>query len=317
MKPRRIPFDLEAVFEDLGYEPHPGQMAVHRSRAERRVLACGARWGKSTAAGVEVVLALLFPAQQSLGWLVAPTYDLCNRTFRAASILVRERLSHRILVLDEKSQRIVLRNLAGGISEVRAKTADNPTSLLGEALDWLVVDEAARLRPEIWESYLSPRLVDRGGWALFLSTPRGASNWLFGLYRKGERGTPGYASWSSPTEVNPHIDEELLRTERERLPGDTFDQEYGAVFLGRQAEPCDECGTPSASARGLLTIDECELARRCGACGDLVDAEGRGARTKWPDGTTMLTVIHHRRVGDVPEIHLFPSRSVADLPVAL
>jgi hypothetical protein len=35
--------------------------------------------------------------------------------------------------------------MAGGQSEIRAKSADNPISLLGEGLDWVVVDEAARV----------------------------------------------------------------------------------------------------------------------------------------------------------------------------
>jgi hypothetical protein len=33
--------DREKLFERLGYKPHPGQLEVHRSRALRRVLACG------------------------------------------------------------------------------------------------------------------------------------------------------------------------------------------------------------------------------------------------------------------------------------
>ena len=36
-----------ALFQQLGYEPHAGQLAVHRSKAKRRVLACGVRWGKT------------------------------------------------------------------------------------------------------------------------------------------------------------------------------------------------------------------------------------------------------------------------------
>ena len=38
------------LFRSLGYEPHAGQVEVHRSEAQYRVLACGARWGKSTCA---------------------------------------------------------------------------------------------------------------------------------------------------------------------------------------------------------------------------------------------------------------------------
>ena len=72
------------------------------------------------------------------------------------------------------------------MSEVRGKTADNPVSLLGEGLDWLIVDEAARMKPMIWESHLSQRLIDKRGWALLISTPRG-KGWFFDLFRRGQR----------------------------------------------------------------------------------------------------------------------------------
>ena len=45
---------LDAFFHDLGYTPHPGQLPVHQSKAPRRVLACGVRWGKTRVAAWEV-----------------------------------------------------------------------------------------------------------------------------------------------------------------------------------------------------------------------------------------------------------------------
>ena len=76
-----------------------------------------------------------------------------------------------MVTMKENERRLVLRNLAGGFSEIRGKSADNPVSLLGEGLDWLIVDEAARLKPAIWEGHLSQRLIDKKGWALLISTP--------------------------------------------------------------------------------------------------------------------------------------------------
>lgn len=46
-------------------------------------------------------------------------------------------------------RRVVIRNMGGGISQIRAKSPHNPVSLLGEGLDWLIVDEASRLKPTI------------------------------------------------------------------------------------------------------------------------------------------------------------------------
>ena len=165
-------FHKAAFFADLGYEPHPGQWPVHLSNAPRRVVACGVRWGKTRCAAMEGLAAAMAPAERSIGWIVAPTYDLADKVYREIVDVVGRHLKHRLIALKEAERRLLLRNMAGGISEIRAKSADNPVSLLGEGLDWVIVDEAARLKPSIWQGHLSQRLIDKRGWALLITTPR-------------------------------------------------------------------------------------------------------------------------------------------------
>src|SRR5262245_57579200 len=174
MKTTKPPFELDkkALFSDLGYEPHEGQRAVHLSPASRRVLACGVRWGKTRCAAMEGLAAAMQPAERSMGWVVAPTYDLADKVFREIVIIAAEKLRHRIETLKEHEKRLVLRNMGGGLSEIRGKSSDNPVSLLGEGLDFVIVDEAARMKPQIWENHLSQRLIDKQGWALLISTPK-------------------------------------------------------------------------------------------------------------------------------------------------
>ena len=208
--------DKLSLFEDIGYQPHPGQLQVHSSQAPRRVLACGVRWGKSTCASMEGIAAVLRPCKASLGWVVAPTYDLSDRVFRNIRAVIQRHLPHRVVEFEPREHRIVVRNLGGGLSELRAKSADNAVSLLGEGLDWLVVDEAARMKHAIWESHLSQRLIDRDGWALLVSTPRGAGI-FHDLYKMGLRGEPGYESWNFPSWTNPYLNKDVVERERKRL----------------------------------------------------------------------------------------------------
>lgn len=233
------------LFRDLGYEPHPGQVAVHKSEAPRRVLACGVRWGKSLCCAAEGLAAAMQPCSRSMGWVVAPTYELADKVYREIVILVAEHLPHRIITLRESDRRLVVRNLGGGVSEIRAKSADNPTSLLGEGLDWLIVDEAARLKPLIWQSHLSQRLIDKKGWALLISTPKG-KGWLYDLFMRGKRGDSAYESWNCPSWDNPHLDRQLIEAERELLPERVFQQEFGGKFLegaGAVFRKVRECAT--------------------------------------------------------------------------
>jgi len=222
------------LFQQLCYEPHEGQARVHQSKAPRRVLAAGVRWGKTLCASMEGLTAAMEPKERSMGWVAAPTYDLANRVFSQMVVSVASHLRHRIIKISESDHRLLLRNLGGGISEVRAKTCDNPVSLLGEGLDWLIVDEAARIKPEIWQNYLSQRLIDRKGWALMISTPKG-KGLFYELWRRGQEqgqtADPDYASWCAPSWDNPLLDEAAIEAERERLPARVFAQEYGAEFL--------------------------------------------------------------------------------------
>jgi len=179
---------------------------------------------------MEGLCAAMEPKERSFGWIVAPTYDLCDKVFREVVVLAAEHLRHRIITLKESERRLVLRNMAGGVSEIRGKSADNPVSLLGEGLDFVIVDEAARLRSVIWESHLSQRLIDKKGWALLISTPRG-KGWLYDLYRRGQSDDPNHASWNCPSWTNPYLDKAMIEQERERLPERVFKQEYGGEFL--------------------------------------------------------------------------------------
>jgi hypothetical protein len=156
------------------------------------------------------------PRDRSIGWVCAPTYDLAEKVFREIAIIVAEHLRHRIVTLREHDHKIVLRNLGGGLSEIRGKSSDNPVSLLGEGLDWLIIDEAARLKPQIWESYLSQRLLDKRGWALMISTPRG-KGWFFDAWRRGQGliATPR-PGWNLPL-GSPFLDKPD-RARRDRLP---------------------------------------------------------------------------------------------------
>src|SRR5688572_1338547 len=98
-----------ALFEDLGYKPHPGQLEVHKSAAPRRIVACGVRWGKTTCAAMEGLAAALEPRERSVGWICAPTYDLADRVFREIQLAALQHLRHRIVLMKESERRLVIR----------------------------------------------------------------------------------------------------------------------------------------------------------------------------------------------------------------
>jgi hypothetical protein len=214
----------------MGYIPHAGQREIHLSAAPRRIVSCGVRWGKTLSAAAEALASALQPNDRSIGWVVGPTYDLSERVFSQIVMMVAAHMSHRIISLKEHDHRLLIRNFGGGISEIRGKSADNPVSLLGEGLDFVIVDEASRLKPMIWQSHLSQRLIDKRGWALLISTPRG-KGWFYDLWQRGRGRDSAYASWNMPSWSNPLLDAALIEEERGRLPERVFLQEFAAQFI--------------------------------------------------------------------------------------
>ena len=239
----------------------------------------------------EAIAAALQPSESSIGWIVAPTYDLSDRIFRTVHMAVVQHLKHRIVAMHERERWFVIRNLAGGTSELRCKSADNPVSLLGEGLDYVIVDEASRLPADIWDGHLAQRLVDTGGWALLLSTPRGMG-WFYKAYRRGQkRRDPMYESWRSPSLANPHLSVEAIESERKRLSADAFAQEFEAAFIGADEDPCEVCGYPSLDACRVHIVRGGAEIPRCPECDQCVSAEGKTLVRKVPGFRNVLNIV--------------------------
>jgi hypothetical protein len=238
----------------------------------------------------EAIAAALEPAEESIGWIVGPTYDLTDRIFRRVHLAVMQHLRHRVVEVNEKQRWFQIRNMSGGISEVRCKSADNPVSLLGEALDFVIVDEASRLPSDVWDGHLAQRLVDKQGHALLLSTPRGV-DWFYRAFRRGQKGRdPMYESWSSPSWDNPHIPPEAIEAERSRLGKDAFDQEFGAKFIGAEDDPCEVCRGPSRDVPGITILQPGDELAKCSECEKPVDADGQTLVKRWADGSVHMKV---------------------------
>lgn len=294
-EPARI--SKSALFSKIEYTPHPGQVLVHRSKARFRTLACGTRWGKSRCAAAEAVAAILEPREQALAWLVAPTYDVCSRIYDRITGAMTTHFASRVIETDAREKKILVTNLGGGVSELRCKSSDHPASLLGEALDVLIVDEAVQIGQEVWEEHLAPRLIDREGWALLISTPQGPG-WFFDLFRRGQKNRdPECESWSFPSSDNPHLNPAVIEAERQRLAKDVFAQQYWGEFLGVPLDPCEKCGGPQTNVRGRVEAPvgqhKNSFLLTCPACRMFVDETGRCIVKKHNRGYAGFMVTRH------------------------
>lgn len=184
---------------------------------------CGRRWGKSLSAAREVETVLLQPNKRC--WIVAPTYDLTDKVFRE---IWQELIIKQGFPVKRKSERERIIEFNWG-SIIEGKSADSPDSLVGEGLDFLVLDEAAKIKKRIWEQYLRPTLSDREGEALFISTPEGF-NWFYDIFERGQGENVDWWSIQSSTYDNPYVSRKDLDEAKGTLTKEYYEQEYLAMF---------------------------------------------------------------------------------------
>jgi hypothetical protein len=287
----RVRLHKGELFHALGYKPHAAQATVHACKARRRVMACGVRFGKSTVGVFEAIAALLEPRESGRGWLCAPTFDLTTRIFRHVVDLLHHHFPKRVIRFDARERLIVVANFGGGTTELRAKSTDKPVSLLGEALDFVIIDEAAKVREDVWSEHIAPRLLDRNGWALFLSTPDGGG-WFYKEFRRAQKKKdPDYAGWQFPTSTNPHISSELIEAERKRLAPDVFRAQYLAEFVDVPIEQCETCRGPRPDAPCCIDLHNDEQPLRCPDCNGYVGKDGLTRVQLWPNGETYTMIL--------------------------
>jgi terminase large subunit-like protein len=253
---KRAVLNKAALFEKAGYVPHAGQQAIHDAGPHDlpggyrfRIASCGVRFGKTHASAWELSAAALAPNDHEFeGWCVAPLHSLADRCFRMVCSIFQEHFPEHVVSVKEGDGELVIYNLAGKKARIlRKSTERGKVALTGASVDAMVIDEASAVPDDIWESSLSTRLLDRLGWVLAISTPRGTVGWWTNHLRAGLRGDdPDVWAIKLPTWVNPRVSKAELRKIRDRLPEHIFQQEYagelvasaGAVFDHDAIEMC-------------------------------------------------------------------------------
>ena len=202
---------------------HEAQKKVADSNARWKILCAGRRFGK-TRLGVQLCLETALAGKRA--WWVAPTFSIARVGWRAienAAYSFPEEIRPKISIANME---VHFPN--GGF--IAAKSADNPQRLRGEGLDFIVMDEAAFIKPEVWREVLRPTLTERKGGALFISTPMGIGNWFYDLWETADE-LPNWEKFQFATTDNPAIDPEELEVAKSEVGSIVFAQEYLAQFV--------------------------------------------------------------------------------------
>jgi predicted phage terminase large subunit-like protein len=215
---------------------HDRQAEVFYDDHRYKVVAAGRRFGKSFLAavtlfveasknhkvrsdGVEIDLAL------EKVYYVAPTFT------QGKEILwpVLKQLGHDLIAQAYENE-ASLRLING--RTIHIKGSDRPDSLRGTGLSYVVMDEYAFMKEEVWEMIISPQLSRSEGGALFIGTPDG-KNHFYTLYLMGlDEHFPNWKSWTFTSEENPFLPREEIEERRKNMSAERFEQEMEASFEG-------------------------------------------------------------------------------------
>lgn len=198
---------------------HPAQLEVATDPTRFKVVCCGRQWGKTLlGAGLAVKTA----AAGGQVWWVGPSFPVGELGMQMVNTLCRQIPGAKF------EGRPVWRTRLPSGGSIQMRSADNPDSLRGATLDGVVFDEAATAKADAWPT-LRPTLSVRGGWALFISTPKGL-NWFYDLFQDaGEH--DGWTTWRSPSRENPYLPEADIEQARREMSSLVFSQEYEAEFI--------------------------------------------------------------------------------------
>jgi phage terminase large subunit len=163
-------------------------------------------------------------------YYIFPTYSQAKKVIWNSITNTGEHILDYIpeeLIASKNSQEMTIRFVNGSLLQLVG--SDNFDSLMGTNPQGVVFSEYALQDPRAYQ-YMRPILTANGGWALFLSTPRG-KNHLWELYQIALN-SPEWFCYKITVEDTGHIP--LSEIEKERAEGimseDLIQQEYYCSF---------------------------------------------------------------------------------------
>lgn len=213
---------------DLNIELLPWQQEVWGDDTRFKIVAAGRRTGKSRLAAWLLIVRAL-ESDKGHVFYVAPTQG------QARDIMWQTLLElGNPVIVSSHINNLQIKLING--ATISLKGADRPETMRGVSLKFLVMDEYADMKPEVFEQILRPALADQKGDALFIGTPMGR-NHFYQLYQYAEfEDDPTYKAWHFTSYDNPLLDAEEINVAKKSMSSYAFRQEFMASFEARGSE---------------------------------------------------------------------------------
>ena len=207
----------------LNFQLLKWQQSVFKDTTRFKVVAAGRRCGKSRLSAVSLLIEALNCPDGSAVMYIAPTlgqartimWDLLHELGRP---VIKSSHVNNLEITLINGKKILVRG------------ADNPDSLRGVSLIYVVMDECAFIKEDVWQKIIRASLSDKKGRALFISTPSGR-NWFYDTFNLGQDNQDEeWKSWHFTTQDNETIDPKEIEAAKRTLSSFAFKQEYLSSF---------------------------------------------------------------------------------------
>ena len=210
------------------FKPHSKQREcidqIENTTAKYFIINCGRQFGKSMLSE-NLILKWSLENQNTIGFWVSPIYSQAKKVYDELC----KALNNTGLIIATNRTELWIKFING--STIHFKSGEKPDNLRGYTLDWLIIDEAAFVKDEIWQEVLRPATLVKGKKVIFISTPKG-KNYFYNLYQRGMSSEyPDYVSLKYTSYDTPFISKEEIEDAKQTLPTDIFRQEILAEFI--------------------------------------------------------------------------------------
>jgi len=210
---------------ELDVQLHPAQLEIFNSQARFKVVSAGRRFGKSRLAAWILIIKALQSEEKDV-WYIGPTFQQSKEIMWS---MLKE-LLHSTGLIQATHENVATITLTNG-RKISLKGSDRPDTLRGVGLYYVVLDEYASMKPEVWEKIVRPTLADVKGGALFIGTPEGKNHFYDLWVQAGEEDNTEWEQFSYNSTDNPLLDPEEIKVARETMSTQAFRQEFEASFV--------------------------------------------------------------------------------------
>ena len=198
----------------MEFSLHDSQLEIFEHPARFKVVAAGRRFGKSHLAAVELIVHGLMEENeqgddlhQAEVYYIAPTFEQ-GKKIMWPKLKALAGFKKDGGVIDGTVENIGTLTLING-RRISIRGADRPDTLRGVGLSYVVMDEYAFMKPDVWEVIIRPALTDYKGAALFIGTPEG-KNHFYDIWNSASTNPmwhdQGWAAWQFESLKNPKLD---------------------------------------------------------------------------------------------------------------